>query len=112
QGYKAIKMQMAHTTDLRRDVDNVKRMREALGPDIAIMIDINQGWTADVAINQGRKIVDYDIYWLEGAGAGRRLQGLHAGRRRAADSHRRRRDPFHPLRPATVLREPVLPDPA
>ena len=40
-------------------------MREALGPDIDIMIDINQGWTADVAINQGRKIVDYDIYWLE-----------------------------------------------
>ena len=65
QGYKAIKMQMAHTSDLRADVDNVKRMREALGPDIAIMIDINQGWTADVAINQGRKIVDHDIYWLE-----------------------------------------------
>jgi L-alanine-DL-glutamate epimerase-like enolase superfamily enzyme len=65
QGYKAIKMQMAHTPDLRRDVDNVRRMREALGPDIAIMIDINQGWTADVAIAQGRKIVDYDIYWLE-----------------------------------------------
>ena len=40
-------------------------MREALGPDIDIMIDINQGWTADVAINQGRKIADYDIYWLE-----------------------------------------------
>ncbi len=65
RGYKAIKMQMAHTNDLRRDVDNVKRMREALGPDIDIMIDINQGWSADVAINQGRKIVDYDIYWLE-----------------------------------------------
>ena len=40
-------------------------MREALGPDIAIMIDINMGWTADVAIDQGRKIEDYDIYWLE-----------------------------------------------
>jgi L-alanine-DL-glutamate epimerase-like enolase superfamily enzyme len=65
QGYKAIKMQMAHTDDLPGDVDNVRRMREALGPDIAIMIDINQGWSADVAINQGRKIVDYDIYWLE-----------------------------------------------
>ena len=65
RGYKAIKMQMAHTNNLRGDVDNVKRMREALGPDIDIMIDINQGWTADVAINQGRKIVDYDIYWLE-----------------------------------------------
>ena len=65
KGYKAIKMQMAHTTNLRGDVDNVKRMREALGPDTAIMIDINQGWTADVAINQGRKIADYDVYWLE-----------------------------------------------
>jgi L-alanine-DL-glutamate epimerase-like enolase superfamily enzyme len=65
QGYKAIKMQMAHTDDLPGDVDNVRRMREALGPDIAIMIDINQGWSADVAINQGRKIVDFDIYWLE-----------------------------------------------
>jgi L-alanine-DL-glutamate epimerase-like enolase superfamily enzyme len=65
RGYQAIKMQMAHTDDLRRDVDNVRRMREALGPDIDIMIDINQGWTADVAIDQGRKVVDYDIYWLE-----------------------------------------------
>jgi len=85
QGYKAIKMQMAHTTDLRGDIDNVKRMREALGPDIAIMIDINQGWTADVAINQGRKITDYDIYWLEEPVPGRRLQGLPARRRGAAD---------------------------
>jgi L-alanine-DL-glutamate epimerase-like enolase superfamily enzyme len=65
QGYKAIKMQIAHTGDLRRDIDNVRRMREALGPDIDIMIDVNQGYSADVAINQGRKIVDYDIYWLE-----------------------------------------------
>src|SRR5258707_1580208 len=58
-------MQMAPTNNLKGDVENVKRMREALGPDIDIMIDINQGWTADVAINQGRKIVDHDIYWLE-----------------------------------------------
>ena len=65
RGYKAIKMQMAHTEDLRRDVDNVRRMREELGPDIAIMIDINMGWTAEVAIAQGRKIEPYDIYWLE-----------------------------------------------
>jgi L-alanine-DL-glutamate epimerase-like enolase superfamily enzyme len=65
RGYKAIKMQMAHTANLRGDVENVKRMREALGPDIAIMIDINQGWTADVAIVQGKKIIDYDVYWLE-----------------------------------------------
>src|SRR5882757_9715801 len=33
QGYKAIKMQVAHTHDRRVDVDNVRRMRDALGPD-------------------------------------------------------------------------------
>jgi L-alanine-DL-glutamate epimerase-like enolase superfamily enzyme len=65
RGYKAIKMQVAHTDDLAADVDNVKRMREALGPGIDIMIDINMGWTADVAIQMGRKFQDYDIYWLE-----------------------------------------------
>jgi L-alanine-DL-glutamate epimerase-like enolase superfamily enzyme len=64
-GYRAIKMQMAYTDDLRGDVDNVRRMREALGPDVAIMIDVNQGWTADTAIVMGRKIEPYDIYWLE-----------------------------------------------
>ena len=65
QGYKAIKMQVAHTADLRTDLDNVRRMREALGPDIDIMIDVNMGWTADVAIQMGRKFEDYDVYWLE-----------------------------------------------
>ena len=112
QGYKAIKMQMAHTDDLRGDVDNVKRMREALGPDIDIMIDINQGWTADVAINQGRKIDDYDIYWLEEPVPADDFKGYM----RVADAlphpHRRRRDAFHPVRSAAVLRKPAYSDPA
>jgi L-alanine-DL-glutamate epimerase-like enolase superfamily enzyme len=65
QGYKAVKMQVAHTNDLRGDLDNVRRMREAVGPDIDIMVDVNMGWTADVAIEMGRKFEDYNVYWLE-----------------------------------------------
>ena len=65
RGYKAIKMQVAHTADSPADLDNVRRMREAVGPDIDIMIDVNMGWTADVAIQMGRKFQDYDVYWLE-----------------------------------------------
>lgn len=65
QGYRAIKMQVAHIGDLRTDLDNVRRMREALGPDIDIMIDVNMGWSADVAITMGRRFEEYDIYWLE-----------------------------------------------
>jgi L-alanine-DL-glutamate epimerase-like enolase superfamily enzyme len=65
QGYKAIKMQVAHTQDLATDLENVRRMREALGPDIAIMIDVNMGWRADIAIQMGRKFEAYEVYWLE-----------------------------------------------
>jgi L-alanine-DL-glutamate epimerase-like enolase superfamily enzyme len=65
RGYTAIKMQVAHTADLATDLDNVKRMREAVGPGIDIMIDVNMGWTADIAIQMGRKFQDYDVYWLE-----------------------------------------------
>ena len=65
QGYKAIKMQVAHVHTPAQDLDNVRRMREAVGPDIDIMIDVNMGWSADVAIEMGRKFEKYDIYWLE-----------------------------------------------
>lgn len=65
RGYKAIKMQVAHVGSLAGDLDNVRRMREAVGPDIAIMIDVNMGWTPDIAIQMGRKFQDYDVYWLE-----------------------------------------------
>ncbi|HEX9843497.1 MAG TPA: mandelate racemase/muconate lactonizing enzyme family protein [bacterium] len=65
QGFKAIKMQVAHVYTVHQDATNVRRMREALGEDIDIMIDVNQGWTADVAIPMARKFEAYDIYWLE-----------------------------------------------
>ncbi|MFI4986149.1 MAG: mandelate racemase/muconate lactonizing enzyme family protein, partial [Alphaproteobacteria bacterium] len=65
QGFKAIKMQVAHVHDLATYLANVRRMREALGPDIDIMIDVNMGWSADVAIQMGRKFEEYDVYWLE-----------------------------------------------
>ena len=103
RGYKAIKMQVAHTADLATDLDNVRRMREALGPDIDIMIDVNMGWTADVAIQMGRKFEAYDVYWLEEPVVPGRFFRLSAHRRRARPAHRRRRNPFHPFRPEAVL---------
>ncbi|HWT07977.1 MAG TPA: mandelate racemase/muconate lactonizing enzyme family protein [Roseomonas sp.] len=65
QGYKAIKMQVAIVGDWRTDVANVRAMRDAVGPDVEIMIDVNMGWTADQAIHAGRRFEECDIYWLE-----------------------------------------------
>lgn len=65
QGFDAIKMQVAHLFTHDQDVTNTRDMRTALGPDIKIMIDVNQGWTKDQAIAFGEQIADQDIYWLE-----------------------------------------------
>ncbi len=64
-GMKAIKMQVAHVRPWREDVRNVHAMRDALGPDIEIMIDVNMGWSADTAIQAGHHIDEADPYWLE-----------------------------------------------
>ena len=64
-GFGAIKMQVGHLHDRHTDVDHVRRMRAALGPEIEIMVDVNMAWTADVAIQVGRQLEAFDIYWLE-----------------------------------------------
>ena len=65
RGFDAIKMQTGHMYDHATDVANVAAMREALGDGVAIMVDVNMGWTADEAVMVGRRLDDYNIHWLE-----------------------------------------------
>ena len=65
EGYGAIKMQVGHVFSEDEDVVNVRDMREALGPDIEIMVDVNQAWTADEAIRRGGRLEPFNIAWLE-----------------------------------------------
>ena len=65
EGYRAIKMQVGHIWSDKTDIANVRQVREAVGEDIDIMVDVNMAWTADKAILMGRKFAEYDIYWLE-----------------------------------------------
>lgn len=65
EGFAAIKMQVAHVFTHDEDVVNVRDMRAALGNDIAIMVDVNQGWTADEALTVGRNLDEFGLAWLE-----------------------------------------------
>ncbi|MEM6661909.1 MAG: mandelate racemase/muconate lactonizing enzyme family protein [Pseudomonadota bacterium] len=65
QGYRAIKMQVAHVFTPAEDIANVRAMRAALGDDIEIMIDVNQGWDVETAIATARQFQDQNIKWLE-----------------------------------------------
>lgn len=65
QGFTAIKMQVAHVFTHDEDVANVRDMRQALGDEVEIMVDVNQGWTADEAATVGRRLDEYRLHWLE-----------------------------------------------
>ena len=78
QGYRAIKMQVAHVFTHDQDVANVRDMRRALGDEIEIMVDVNQGWTRSEAIEVGRRLDEYRLAWLEEPVIADDFDGYHA----------------------------------
>jgi L-alanine-DL-glutamate epimerase-like enolase superfamily enzyme len=48
-----------------REVERIRVIREAIGPDIDLMCDINQRWDVRQAISIGRRIEEYHLFWLE-----------------------------------------------
>lgn len=64
RGFKAVKIKLG-SKNPKHDVERVKAVREALGDDIILMVDANQGWSPLQAIAIGRKIQDFNIFWME-----------------------------------------------
>jgi L-alanine-DL-glutamate epimerase-like enolase superfamily enzyme len=63
-GFKAVKMRMGRAS-MAADVEAVRIVRQRIGPDIMLMVDSNQGWDANYAIRIGRKLENFDLYWME-----------------------------------------------
>ena len=64
-GFRQIKMQCGSEPTVAVSVERVRVMREAIGPDVDLMCDINQLWSVHHAIEVGRRIEPYHLYWLE-----------------------------------------------
>jgi D-galactarolactone cycloisomerase len=74
RGVKAVKLRFHHR-DWRRDVEVVERVRDAVGADVELMVDANQGWRMpgdregrwDVATASqcARALEPLGVYWLE-----------------------------------------------
>jgi len=63
KGYKTIKIKLGMGT--HKDVDAIKAIREYVGESIRLMVDCNSIYDAGTAIELGRKLEKYDIYWME-----------------------------------------------
>jgi len=69
KGWKEMKTQLAlpGETNPRIEVERMVKIREAIGPDIKLMCDINQRWRPEQAIDIGKRVEDAGVglFWLE-----------------------------------------------
>jgi L-alanine-DL-glutamate epimerase-like enolase superfamily enzyme len=64
QGYQSFKMKVG--TDVKRDVERIKAVREKIGRCPAIRVDVNQGWkNSATALAAIRSLKELDIDWIE-----------------------------------------------
>jgi L-alanine-DL-glutamate epimerase-like enolase superfamily enzyme len=71
---RAVKLRL-HSDDWRADLPTIAAVRDALGDEVEIMVDANQGWRmpgdltarwdVDTATAFARELEGLDVYWLE-----------------------------------------------
>jgi len=67
KGFRQMKMQLALPGDTtpEKELARARAIRQAIGPDIDLMCDINQRWSVHQAIDIGKRIEDVNLFWLE-----------------------------------------------
>ena len=64
QGFKSVKMKIG-LGSMKKDLDRVAAVRDAIGPDIQLMVDANHCFNVPQAINIGRELQKLGVYWFE-----------------------------------------------
>jgi D-galactarolactone cycloisomerase len=63
KNFRAIKPRCG--IDPRKDGAMAMAQRRLIGPDVALMIDVNQGYTARAAIESAKRMEEAELLWLE-----------------------------------------------
>ena len=62
-GFTGMKLKVGYGLDT--DESYVHAIRQAIGDDVALMVDANHAYNASEAIRLARVLADYDVYWFE-----------------------------------------------
>ena len=78
KGFRQMKTQLAlpGAINPRLEGERARLIREAAGPDVDLMCDINQRWSVNQAIDIGRRVEDVHFFWLEDVTAADDFAGL------------------------------------
>jgi L-alanine-DL-glutamate epimerase-like enolase superfamily enzyme len=63
-GFRAMKIRVGNER-IDEDVERVAAVREAIGPDVTLMADANQGFTVSHAVRLGRRLEEFGLDWFE-----------------------------------------------
>jgi L-talarate/galactarate dehydratase len=74
-GFTAMKCHLGPLS-LSRAVEHMRVLREAVGDDVDIMVDVNQLWSVKQAITSIRALAPFRPYWLEDATSNSDFAGL------------------------------------
>ena len=77
EGFTAFKLKIGFGHE--RDVSNVRALRKALGDETPLMVDANQAWTLETALDIVRRLDGLGLRWLE--------EPLRAARHGASGAH-------------------------
>lgn len=79
-GHRAMKMRpgLQRHARLPHLVEHVKAIRDVIGPDVDLMLDINQTWLPSRAIQAGRALEGMELFWLEDPVAMHDIEGQAA----------------------------------
>lgn len=67
EGYKTVKFKVGSDggTNMERDLRRIRKVREAVGPDIGVAVDANQRWEVGEAYRFAELAKPYDLAWFE-----------------------------------------------
>jgi L-alanine-DL-glutamate epimerase-like enolase superfamily enzyme len=79
-GFRAMKIRVG-SPSIHVDVERVRAIRDAIGPDIELLADANQAFNVKQAIRLGRELEAFELSWLEDPVAYQDLHGCAEVRR-------------------------------
>ena len=64
RGFPGVKVKVGRP-DPREDEERVAAVRRLIGDGVDLMVDANMSWTAEEALERGRRLEAYNPFWLE-----------------------------------------------
>lgn len=83
EGFRTIKLKVGHDP-LEFDLERVRQVREAIGPEVRLTVDANGGWSVNEAIRAAPRLEEYGVAFVEQPVHRLDLDGLARVRNRIA----------------------------